>query len=615
MVQGYKWLPKLLIQTFGLLDCTLLGYQARHISLIPANFETSSGVTRVTRSSSQLPCLLSDGAAKLSFQPTARQSHSLQYPFQQEQRREDRRRQSNGDELPLRAAESDVETACTILKAVLRVSETANPTKLDCGSASPEEINLPPRTFGSGNPSLKVHPDRPHSSAEEETKQPALQRASESAREVCRSTFQPEKAAAPHADCSDKTNGSGRHSTSEEAKPRSMPLPDGIPGSSVTRELKSHEAYVDACSNDPLYWPWVGLHYSGVRISLRRYHDNIEDERYTDTQASLPARAGQSRDAEAECSGGHVTSGGVRKEKSLLSSVSEPPPRSFLPAAASVSLSDDRVTKTAAREEEHREGGAGTQLFEDTQEGGKEETTEVGGPGMEACSKKETDGENEEVLAGGKGEGSRPGKHSFRQDRKRDVSSEAKIGDPREEEVGTTEREGRVAAAGDSVCSATATDSLTQETSASKKECMPYQRKQPDDARKDTTDSRQPEAAVGTEQERPLLYACAKQDSPSLPKRVDPRAEREEARTALEQNVSRGETRSIPRKQDKHPSGCCECMYTEDVYALKCIVAVPIGVLKKNVITFSPPLSCEKQAAIRRWGAGSHNKVILRFTE
>lgn len=49
--------------------------------------------------------------------------------------------------------------------------------------------------------------------------------------------------------------------------------------------------------------------------------------------------------------------------------------------------------------------------------------------------------------------------------------------------------------------------------------------------------------------------------------------------------------------------------------AERVIVTVPLGVLQKGKITFSPPLPRKKQAAMHRLGMGMLNKVYLRFPE
>jgi polyamine oxidase len=45
----------------------------------------------------------------------------------------------------------------------------------------------------------------------------------------------------------------------------------------------------------------------------------------------------------------------------------------------------------------------------------------------------------------------------------------------------------------------------------------------------------------------------------------------------------------------------------------RCVITLPLGVLKKGEITFDPPLPAEKQAAIARLGMGTMNKIILKF--
>eukprot|EP00178_Gracilaria_changii_P004658 TRINITY_DN1757_c0_g1_i1.p1 TRINITY_DN1757_c0_g1~~TRINITY_DN1757_c0_g1_i1.p1 ORF type:complete len:1091 (-),score=161.14 TRINITY_DN1757_c0_g1_i1:1046-4318(-) len=49
------------------------------------------------------------------------------------------------------------------------------------------------------------------------------------------------------------------------------------------------------------------------------------------------------------------------------------------------------------------------------------------------------------------------------------------------------------------------------------------------------------------------------------------------------------------------------------------VIAIPLGVLRseheESSVSFSPPLSVEKQEAIRGMGMGIHNKVVLRFRE
>ncbi|MEX0350750.1 MAG: FAD-dependent oxidoreductase [Paracoccaceae bacterium] len=43
------------------------------------------------------------------------------------------------------------------------------------------------------------------------------------------------------------------------------------------------------------------------------------------------------------------------------------------------------------------------------------------------------------------------------------------------------------------------------------------------------------------------------------------------------------------------------------------IVTLPLGVLKRDTVTFSPPLSAQKRAAIKRLGVGTLDKLYLRF--
>ncbi|XP_026191826.1 uncharacterized protein LOC34617655 [Cyclospora cayetanensis] len=71
------------------------------------------------------------------------------------------------------------------------------------------------------------------------------------------------------------------------------------------------------------------------------------------------------------------------------------------------------------------------------------------------------------------------------------------------------------------------------------------------------------------------------------------------------------QTRQDPTQQHKQQQQPEE----ESVWAMRVIVAVPIGVLQRGSISFSPPLPVERQVAINHWGAGSHNKVILIFNE
>ncbi|MEO1474642.1 MAG: FAD-dependent oxidoreductase, partial [Pseudomonadota bacterium] len=45
------------------------------------------------------------------------------------------------------------------------------------------------------------------------------------------------------------------------------------------------------------------------------------------------------------------------------------------------------------------------------------------------------------------------------------------------------------------------------------------------------------------------------------------------------------------------------------------IVTLPLGVLKQNTVTFTPPLPVEKQGAIDRLGMGLLDKVYLQFDD
>lgn len=57
-------------------------------------------------------------------------------------------------------------------------------------------------------------------------------------------------------------------------------------------------------------------------------------------------------------------------------------------------------------------------------------------------------------------------------------------------------------------------------------------------------------------------------------------------------------------------SGCSVKMEDGSVMtADRVLVAVPLGVLKSNLVTFQPPLSAHKAGAIQRIGFGAINKV------
>ena len=51
----------------------------------------------------------------------------------------------------------------------------------------------------------------------------------------------------------------------------------------------------------------------------------------------------------------------------------------------------------------------------------------------------------------------------------------------------------------------------------------------------------------------------------------------------------------------------------EKVTADRCVVTVPLALLKKNCISFSPGLSEAKRDAIARLGAGLIEKILLRY--
>jgi protoporphyrinogen oxidase len=51
----------------------------------------------------------------------------------------------------------------------------------------------------------------------------------------------------------------------------------------------------------------------------------------------------------------------------------------------------------------------------------------------------------------------------------------------------------------------------------------------------------------------------------------------------------------------------------ENFYTEKVVVTVPLGVLKKNIIKFSPPLPTKKLDSIQKLGVGLLNKVIVEF--
>ncbi|MBX2801028.1 MAG: FAD-dependent oxidoreductase [Myxococcales bacterium] len=62
-------------------------------------------------------------------------------------------------------------------------------------------------------------------------------------------------------------------------------------------------------------------------------------------------------------------------------------------------------------------------------------------------------------------------------------------------------------------------------------------------------------------------------------------------------------------------SGATVQTWTDTWRGSAVVVTVPLGVLKAQTISFTPPLSDDKQGAIERVGMGLLNKVILRFDE
>ena len=51
----------------------------------------------------------------------------------------------------------------------------------------------------------------------------------------------------------------------------------------------------------------------------------------------------------------------------------------------------------------------------------------------------------------------------------------------------------------------------------------------------------------------------------------------------------------------------------EEYFADRCIVTVPLALLKRKAIKFEPELSARKQLAIRRLGAGRIEKILLTY--
>jgi hypothetical protein len=54
---------------------------------------------------------------------------------------------------------------------------------------------------------------------------------------------------------------------------------------------------------------------------------------------------------------------------------------------------------------------------------------------------------------------------------------------------------------------------------------------------------------------------------------------------------------------------------TKHIVAYHVIVTLPLGVLKVNVVKFTPPLPMEKQIAINKLGNGIYNKCILYWDD
>jgi monoamine oxidase len=65
----------------------------------------------------------------------------------------------------------------------------------------------------------------------------------------------------------------------------------------------------------------------------------------------------------------------------------------------------------------------------------------------------------------------------------------------------------------------------------------------------------------------------------------------------------------------KQKSYCVTCTNGTQHPCDYVVVTVPLGVLKKNRIEFTPPLSDQKLRAIQRIGMGTENKVYMRFKE
>jgi len=76
-------------------------------------------------------------------------------------------------------------------------------------------------------------------------------------------------------------------------------------------------------------------------------------------------------------------------------------------------------------------------------------------------------------------------------------------------------------------------------------------------------------------------------------------------------------TRIDQTEDDASAAGDClvrvECVSGTVVRGMRCLVTLPLGVLKAGRVTFAPPLPRAKAAAVGRLGVGCLNKVLLRF--
>lgn len=61
------------------------------------------------------------------------------------------------------------------------------------------------------------------------------------------------------------------------------------------------------------------------------------------------------------------------------------------------------------------------------------------------------------------------------------------------------------------------------------------------------------------------------------------------------------------------PDGVTLATNRGEMTADLCVVTVPLGVLKSDLITFDPPLPAEKRGAIERIGFGNYEKIALKF--